>query len=258
MGYESINVTNISVLDNPASFKDNFKFEITFESAKELKEDLEWKLTYVGSVDSESYDQVLDSILVGPVPKGVSRFIFETPCADWTKLPKKDILGVTVLFLSCLFEEKEFIRIGYYINNEYEDPDSKFLKSDIVDQQQDVIVIEDEEEEEDEEDDDEEEEEEEIETNIKEPTAKKLKLDKSLLHENAIKTEGVSKEVDPEVTVPKAKENANISNISKVDAKDDTLEKQKTVEVPFPVNFTIDKVKRHIFEDKPRITHIQV
>lgn len=79
-------------------------------------------MTYVGSVDSESYDQVLDSILVGPIPKGVNRFVFEAPCPDHTKLPKKDVLGVTVVFLSCLFQEKEFLRVGYYVNNEYDDP----------------------------------------------------------------------------------------------------------------------------------------
>jgi histone chaperone ASF1 len=39
--------------------------------------DLEWKLVYVGSATSEAHDQVLDSILVGPVPVGVNKFIFE-------------------------------------------------------------------------------------------------------------------------------------------------------------------------------------
>ena len=39
--------------------------------------DLEWKLVYVGSAESSNYDQVLDSVLVGPVGKGVSKFIFE-------------------------------------------------------------------------------------------------------------------------------------------------------------------------------------
>ena len=33
----SVNVTNISILDNPASFTDDFKFEITFECVRELQ-----------------------------------------------------------------------------------------------------------------------------------------------------------------------------------------------------------------------------
>jgi hypothetical protein len=39
--------------------------------------DLEWKLIYVGSAESEKYDQVLDSVLVGPVYPGQYRFVFQ-------------------------------------------------------------------------------------------------------------------------------------------------------------------------------------
>lgn len=39
--------------------------------------DLEWKLIYVGSAESEEYDQVLDSVLVGPVYPGQYRFVFQ-------------------------------------------------------------------------------------------------------------------------------------------------------------------------------------
>lgn len=39
--------------------------------------DLEWKLTYVGSAEDETYDQVLESVLVGPINVGNYRFVFE-------------------------------------------------------------------------------------------------------------------------------------------------------------------------------------
>lgn len=39
--------------------------------------DLEWKLIYVGSPESEKHDQVLDSVLVGPVAPGSYRFVFQ-------------------------------------------------------------------------------------------------------------------------------------------------------------------------------------
>ena len=45
-----------------------FQFEITFECLDKIDEDLEWKVVYVGSAESASCDQVLDEILVGPVP----------------------------------------------------------------------------------------------------------------------------------------------------------------------------------------------
>jgi hypothetical protein len=38
---------------------------------------LEWKLTYVGSAESEKYDQVLDTVFVGPVAPGQYRFVFQ-------------------------------------------------------------------------------------------------------------------------------------------------------------------------------------
>lgn len=38
--------------------------------------DLEWKIIYVGSADSEKYDQELDSVLVGPVAQGAMKFVF--------------------------------------------------------------------------------------------------------------------------------------------------------------------------------------
>ena len=39
--------------------------------------DLEWRIIYVGSAESMEHDQVLDTILVGPVPGGKHMFVFE-------------------------------------------------------------------------------------------------------------------------------------------------------------------------------------
>ncbi len=40
-------------------------------------------------------------------------------------LPQNDILGVTVVLLTCSYLNREFIRIGYYVNNEYTDEELK-------------------------------------------------------------------------------------------------------------------------------------
>jgi histone chaperone ASF1 len=57
--------------------------------------------------------------MVGPIPVGVNRFQFvaDPPQAD--SIPPNDILGVTVILLTCAYDDKEFIRVGYYQNNEY-------------------------------------------------------------------------------------------------------------------------------------------
>ena len=39
--------------------------------------DLELKLTYVGSSENDTYDQVIESVLVRPINVGNYRFVFE-------------------------------------------------------------------------------------------------------------------------------------------------------------------------------------
>jgi len=107
-------------MNNTAHWKEPFLFEIKFECLKELQEDLEWKITYVGSAESEEHDQILDSIMVGPVIPGVSEFVFQANAPDASKIPKNDFLGVTAVLLTCSYKTKEFIRVGYYVNNEYD------------------------------------------------------------------------------------------------------------------------------------------
>nr|CUU98955.1 hypothetical transcript [Hymenolepis microstoma] len=114
-----VNISDVEVLDNPATFFDKFKFKITFECFEPLDDDLEWKVVYVGSAYNSSLDQTLDSILVGPIPVGRHQFIFEVDPPDPAKIPTEDIVGVTVVLIQALYHEKEFIRIGYYVSNEY-------------------------------------------------------------------------------------------------------------------------------------------
>ena len=83
--------------------------------------DLEWKLTYVGSAEDDAHDQVLDTVLVGPVGVGSYKFVFQADPPDVSKIPQSDVLGVTVLLLTCAYNGTEFIRVGYYVNNEYAD-----------------------------------------------------------------------------------------------------------------------------------------
>lgn len=47
--------------------------------------------------------------------------IFQADPPDPSKIPEGDIVGVTVLLLTCSYRGQEFIRVGYYVNNEYID-----------------------------------------------------------------------------------------------------------------------------------------
>ncbi|EXJ63029.1 histone chaperone ASF1 [Cladophialophora yegresii CBS 114405] len=116
-----VSLLGVKVLNNPAPFTAPYEFEITFECLEQLREDLEWKLTYVGSATSAEHDQELDSLLVGPIPIGVNKFIFEADPPNTQRLPSSEILGVTVILLTCSYDGREFVRVGYYVNNEYDD-----------------------------------------------------------------------------------------------------------------------------------------
>lgn len=120
-----VHITNVVVLDNPSSFFNPFQFELTFECIEELKEDLEWKMIYVGSAESEDYDQVLDTIYVGPVPEGRHIFVFQADPPDVTKIPEQDAVGVTIVLLTCSYRGQEFVRVGYFVNNDYADPEMR-------------------------------------------------------------------------------------------------------------------------------------
>jgi len=73
------------------------------------------------SCHSSEHDQELDTLLVGPIPVGVNKFVFEADPPSTARIPATEILGVTVILLSCSYDDREFVRVGYYVNNEYTD-----------------------------------------------------------------------------------------------------------------------------------------
>ncbi|WOO85608.1 Histone chaperone ASF1 [Vanrija pseudolonga] len=119
-----VNIRNIELVNNPAKFDDEYHFRIKFEAIAPLAEDLEWRLIYVGSATSEEYDQELDSCMVGPIPAGVNAFEFVAPAPQHHLLPSvepAEILGITVIIITASYRDKEFVRVGYYVNTDYED-----------------------------------------------------------------------------------------------------------------------------------------
>jgi len=118
-----INVTNIQLKNNPSSFEQPLTFQITFECLKDIPEEIEWKLIYIGSSKDVKYDQVLDSFSMGPLEYGVMQFDLESAAPDWGKIPQSEILGVTAIILSVSYRNQEFFRVGYYVYNFYEDPE---------------------------------------------------------------------------------------------------------------------------------------
>jgi chemotaxis protein histidine kinase CheA len=50
---------------------------------------------------------------------GANKFIFDCPAPDASRIPQSDLMEVTVILLTCSYRDAEFIRIGYYVNNDY-------------------------------------------------------------------------------------------------------------------------------------------
>lgn len=75
---------------------------------------------YLTNQFRSEHDQELDSLLVGPIPIGVNKFIFEADAPDLRRIPVSEIIGVTVILLTCSYDNREFVRVGYYVNNEYD------------------------------------------------------------------------------------------------------------------------------------------
>jgi len=117
-----VNIISVKLLNNPTKFTNPFDFQITFECcAPGIKGELDWKLIYVGSAGDSKHDQQLDCVSVGPVAIGKSEFVFEAPPPDHSRIPKKDLTDVTAVLLTCSYQEREFVRIGYYVNIDYGD-----------------------------------------------------------------------------------------------------------------------------------------
>mmetsp|Transcript_16174 Transcript_16174/g.24394 ORF Transcript_16174/g.24394 Transcript_16174/m.24394 type:complete len:355 (-) Transcript_16174:15-1079(-) len=114
----AILLRNIRVLNNPSPFLSPMSFEVTFEctETKGLNHDLRWKVAWVSSATDDNMDQILEDVLVGPIMNGTSRFVLEAKPPDPNKIPRSDMLGATVVLLSCSYQDRKFLQVGYYVN----------------------------------------------------------------------------------------------------------------------------------------------
>ena len=84
--------------------------------------DIEWKVIYVGNAEDSSGDQVLEEVMVGPVAIGINRFVLQAEAPKANLIANNDLIGVTVVLITCSYMDNKFVQIGYYVNNEYSEP----------------------------------------------------------------------------------------------------------------------------------------
>ena len=130
----SINILNIIPKNTTSKFTDPFSFEIIFEVLSNLKKEIEWKMIYIGSAEDKNYDQILETIEIdGPFHLGSMKFEFVGEAPDISKIPESEILGVTAIILCCSYNNQEFFRCGYYLNNIYDNEEMNMNPPEKVD-----------------------------------------------------------------------------------------------------------------------------
>lgn len=85
--------------------------------------DIEWKVIYVGSAEDQSRDQELDAVLLPADNTGRFMFVLQVDAPNPALIPASDIAGVTIVLLTCSYLNAEFVRVGYYVSNEYPTPE---------------------------------------------------------------------------------------------------------------------------------------
>ena len=129
----SVNVLNIIPKNPITKFTDIYSFEIFFEVLSELKKDIEWKMVYITS-DNQKNDQILSEIQIEP-PKqlGQMKFEFTGEAPLIEKIPENDIIGVAAILICCSYNDQEFFRCGYYVNNLYDNEEMNLNPPDKID-----------------------------------------------------------------------------------------------------------------------------
>lgn len=51
--------------------------------------------------------------------------ICQAKSPDSSQIRDEDLVGVTVVLLTCSYKDREFVRVGYYVNNEYTEEEMK-------------------------------------------------------------------------------------------------------------------------------------
>jgi histone chaperone ASF1 len=118
-----LNVCSVQVLDNPLKLTDPIKVEITFEVFELIPEDVEWDLVFVASDGNEEKDQLLESVIIGPIKEGRHKFTLEADPPALDKLTDEDLIDLNALLLRVKYRDQVLVKVGWYIANEYADPE---------------------------------------------------------------------------------------------------------------------------------------
>jgi len=129
--YPSIEILGINVIKNPLKLNEMFYFQILFELREILSENLDVRFVYVQSPTTKDGDDELDvyAIPANRIGKFKVNFLVASPTFYLESLI--DVFGITLLLIQFTYLTREFMRIGYYVNNEICGPVERDSKSNL-------------------------------------------------------------------------------------------------------------------------------
>jgi histone chaperone ASF1 len=84
---------------------------------------LTWRIVYIGQASDADKDQILEEAEMDEIQPGQMKFVFEGQPPDVSRIQESEIVGVTGVLVTCSYAQQEFFRVGYYVNNYYEEPE---------------------------------------------------------------------------------------------------------------------------------------
>eukprot|EP00927_Polykrikos_kofoidii_P054898 TRINITY_DN49242_c0_g1_i1.p1 TRINITY_DN49242_c0_g1~~TRINITY_DN49242_c0_g1_i1.p1 ORF type:complete len:192 (-),score=32.51 TRINITY_DN49242_c0_g1_i1:285-860(-) len=106
--------------------EEKLSFEVTIDLAEPLQEDVLFRCCFIVDPKRPDLDVELDSIDVGNgpgLPQGTMKFALESPSPTRQMIESSGgVFEVAGLYISALYREKEFCRVGYFLRHEYVDP----------------------------------------------------------------------------------------------------------------------------------------
>jgi len=105
---------------------DNLAFEVTLDVAEQLASDIVFRCVYIVDPEAANSDVELESIDVGDGPglsRGILKFVLESRGPTRAEIEAGGgAMEVAGLYLSALYCDAEFCRVGYYVRHEYDNP----------------------------------------------------------------------------------------------------------------------------------------
>nr|UXY87282.1 ASF1-like histone chaperone [Cryptomonas sp.] len=114
-----IEVLYVKVENNFCSIDSLFIFEVLYEVKMILKEDFEVSVIYITSPLEKNCDQELELFRLPAKKIGKFKVLLKVRPPNYENIEWEELTEVTIILLVISYQNKELIRIGYYLNNEF-------------------------------------------------------------------------------------------------------------------------------------------